>query len=53
MEKDLNAKETLVYNNQCKKKVGRPKPRWLDAVIGDTKKLRVMMCWRRVLDYEP
>jgi len=30
-------------------KVGRPKPRWLDAVIGDKKKLRVMMSWRRVL----
>jgi hypothetical protein len=45
-----DAKETLVCNNKCKKKVGRPKPGWLDEVNGDTKKLRVMMSWRRILD---
>lgn len=34
----------------AKREVGRQRPRWLDAVIGDTKKLLVMMCWRRILD---
>lgn len=46
MEKELMPKRLLYTTISAKKKkkerkVGRPKPRCLDAVIGDTKKLRV------------
>jgi hypothetical protein len=49
MEEELMPKRLLYATIIEKREVGRQRPRWLDTVVGDTKKLRVMMCWRRVL----
>jgi hypothetical protein len=45
-------KRLLYATFSGKGKMGRQKPRWLDAVIGDIKKLRIMMRCRRVLGKE-